>query len=470
MTNTKTLYIALSLGFALWTNTALANDAADSAVSPQDKGPWYDLDHRDALLGEMGGGRPWLQNYGITVGLTETSEVFNSAKGSVERGSNYEGLTTLTLQMDTKQALGWEGGLFNVSGLDVHGNKFSAKKLDNLQTVSGIEADNGARLWELWCQQSLWQDTADVKIGQQSIDQEFMISTNAQLFANAMFGWPMIPSADMISGGPSYPLSSLGIRVREHVDDSITLLGGVFNDNPGGLCPTCAGDPQKLNDRGTNFRLSDNPLYIAEIQYARPGAGDMHNAGQAETLPGIYRLGAWYDAGQFADQEYGTDGLPLATGNGNPRLHHGNYSIYAIADQMIWRPDAKSSKGLSVFAGIMGAPQNRNLIDFSLDLGLTYKGIIEGRDDDTLGIGYGLANVSASDSAFDRQSGTTPVRSKEQFIEVTYQYQWMPWIQLQPDAQYVFNPGAGVANPNDPSSVVRLKNETVIGVRTNITF
>ena len=62
----------------------------------------------------------------------------------------------------------------------------------------------------------------------------------------------------------------------------------------------------------------------------------------------------------------------------------------------------------------------------------------------------------------------TPVRSTETFLEATYQYQATAWMQIQPDVQYVFNPGAGIANPSDPSQ--KLKNELVIGLRTNITF
>ena len=460
--------VVASAMIALSTSTAMASDPAPT----QDKGLLYDLQHRDALLGDMGGIRPWLGNSGITVGLTETSEIFNSAKGGVKRGSDYDGLTTLNLQLDTKKAFSLDGGLFNVSGLDIHGSNFSKKKLDNLQTASGIEADNGARLWELWYQQSLANGAADIKIGQQSLDQEFMVSTNALLFANTTFGWPMLPSADLPSGGPAYPVSSPGIRLRGRASDSITMLGGVFNDNPSGIRPTSSEDSQRMNRHGTNFRTRDDPLVIAEIQYSHPGVGSMQRADQSDELPGTYRLGAWYDFGRFADKEYGTDGLSLAApgSNGDPRLHRGNYSIYAVADQMIWRPDAQSAGGLSVFMRAMGAPQDRNVIDFSLNAGLTYKGLFEGRDDDTFGIGYGLANVSSSASNFDLQSGTYPVRGKEQFVEVTYQYQAMPWIQLQPDIQYVFNPGAGATNPNDVTNTARLKNETIVGIRTNINF
>ncbi|MBC7489186.1 MAG: hypothetical protein H7240_03530 [Glaciimonas sp.] len=39
---------------------------------------------------------------------------------------------------------------------------------------------------------------------------------------------------------------------------------------------------------------------------------------------------------------------------------------------------------------------------------------------------------------------------------------------MQSDIHYIFNPDAGVANPNDP--LHRIKNELVLGLRTNISF
>jgi porin len=119
----------------------------------------------------------------------------------------------------------------------------------------------------------------------------------------------------------------------------------------------------------------------------------------------------------------------------------------------------------------MGAPGDRNLIDFSLNAGVTLKAPLPGRDDDTFGIGYGLAKISGGASGADRDIGQftgayTPIRNSESFIEVTYQAQMTPWLQLQPDFQYIFMPGAGL-NPNQPGK--RLGNEAVFGIRANVT-
>lgn len=121
----------------------------------------------------------------------------------------------------------------------------------------------------------------------------------------------------------------------------------------------------------------------------------------------------------------------------------------------------------------MGTPQtDRNLIDFSLNFGMTFKEPFLHRDDDTFGVGMGFAKVSARAAGLNQDTAVytgafNPKRTSETFIEVTYQYQVAPWLQLQPDFQYVFNPGGGIANAG---GTARVKDEAVLGVRTNILF
>ncbi len=165
------------------------------------------LMQRGNLLGPICGLRPFLASYGISFSLQEISEAMGNVSGGIRLGATYDGLTTMTLQLDTSklntaQGFGWEGGLLNASALQIHGRSLSQNYLDNLQTASGIEADRATRLWELWYQQSFLDGRVDVKLGQQSLDQEFIVSSNAALFVNTMFGWPMLPSADLPSGGP----------------------------------------------------------------------------------------------------------------------------------------------------------------------------------------------------------------------------------------------------------------------------
>ena len=106
----------------------------------------------------------------------------------------------------------------------------------------------------------------------------------------------------------------------------------------------------------------------------------------------------------------------------------------------------------------MGTPlADRNLITFSLNAGFTFHGPFPNRGGDALGVGMGYGRVSGAAAAFDQQTaffsgGFVPVRAGETFIELTYHYQLIPSVRLQPDFQYVFNPGGRIANPKCPDA------------------
>jgi porin len=443
--------------------TDAATESSDADVNGQakpdseEKGFWT----RPNLLGDMGGLRPWLGKYGATLTIAETSEYLANLRGGLARGGAYHGLTTMVFGLDTEKAFGLPGGTFAASALQIHGRNFSANYLGTLNTASGIEAKNSTRLWELWYQQAFLNQRIDVKIGQQSLDQEFIFSQYATTFINTMFGWPAVPTYDMPSGGPAYPLSALGVRVRGRISPSLTALAGVFDGDPTG------NDPNNLS--GTNFNLHNGALFIGELQYSINQPTDGTDSGKSRHgLPGLYKIGVWYNNERFPDQRFDNTGLPLVSpaSTGIPRQEHGDYSFYAVADQMIWRPDPGGPKSIGVFARVMGAPGDRNLVSFSANAGIVMKAPFKGRDDDSIGLGLAYIKIGSHASGLDADSGRM-VRGSETAIEATYQYQVTPWWVLQGDLQYTINPGAG-QNPNDPTK--SLRNTFVIGVRANITF
>jgi porin len=450
----------------------------DSFQAGEGAGPFgfmNNLTRSNFLLGDMWGLRTFLSQYGLSLAVQETSEVLGNANGGVRQGTAYDGLTQMIMQLDTQRAFGLYGGLANVSALYVHGSNLSAENLATLQTASGIEADRSLRLWELWYQQKfLDENRLDVKVGQQSLDQEFMVSNNALYFVNTMFGWPMVPSADLPGGGPAYPLSALGVRFRWRPINELTFLAGVFNGSP--VAVNNSGDSQVANPSGTTFPTHGGQLAIAEMQYSYPSLGNVVYPDEPVALARTYRLGMWYDTENFADQRFDNTGLSLANpaSTGIPGNHRGNYSIYAVADQMVWIWDKDANRNLSIFGRAMGTPEaDRNLVTLSLNAGFVLHQPLQYRNDDTFGIGMGYAKVSNRASALDQDTANFsgaffPVRRSETFIEATYQYQATPWWQIQPDLQYVFNPGGGTQDTNNPTQ--RVGNEVVIGLRTNILF
>ena len=411
-----------------------------------------------ALLGNAGGLRPALAAHGVSLTFTDSENLLANLAGGVKTGTTLQGVTTGTLELDTAKAFGWPGGILHVSALQIHGRSLSGPYLANLQTANGNEAEDGARLWEMWYDQSLAGGRADVKIGQQSIDNEFVTSKYSGLFINTMAGWPLLPSEDLYAGGPAYPLASLGARLQLQPAGDQSILAGVFDDNPGGS-RNFSADGQQLDRSGGRFSFATGALFIAEYGVSASPLG----------LPGRYKIGFWYDTGGFPDQRYGTDGLSLAApaSNGTPLMHHGNHSMYAVADQTIWQSAGDSSRNINLFGRIMAAPDAQNYIDFFFNGGITMAAPLPGRDADQLGVDFGLGKVSRRKAGLERDSASR-AQTDEELFELTYQAVALPWLVVQPDVQYIVNPGAGIADPQDPAR--GLGNELVAGVRVVSTF
>ncbi|MGO4722509.1 MULTISPECIES: carbohydrate porin [unclassified Inquilinus] len=432
--------------------SAFAQTVPDAGSAPAaDDGLWG----RDTLFGDLGGIRSRLGDAGVQLSLQETSEVLGNVTGGVHRGAIYEGATLATLSVDTGKLLGIDGGTINASAFQIHGRGLSATNLDNLNTVSGIEAPPSTRLFELWYEQSLLGGKAAIRVGQQAADQEFAVSQYGALFVNSGFGWPTLAAIDLPSGGPAYPLATPGIRVKAQPTDALTLLVGLYN-----------GDPDD-NGSGTSFRVDKGAFLIGEAQYAVNGDGD--------GLPGTYKLGAWYNSNRFADQRFDDNGLSLAdpASDGVALLHRDDWGLYALADQMIYRVPGTKDQGLGLFARIMAAPGDRNEVDLFVNAGASYKGLLAGRPDDTAGLGVVYARIGARARDLDADvaafSGSgRPIRSGETVLEATYQAQIAPWWTLQPDFQYVFSPGGHIPDPEDPSRPIG--DAAVLGLRTTVTF
>ncbi len=479
----RLLQALLSVGAMTWSLPAIAQSSAPIAASEQASEPTdanfftgLFAPSRTNLLGSMGGLRDALGNHGITLSITDAETLLGNVSGGFKQGATLQGLTTVTLQLDTGKAFGLPGGTFNVSALQIHGNNnFDASYLGTIQTTNGNEAENATRLWELWYDQSFLEGRFDIKVGQQSLDQEFIVSKYSGTFINTMMGWPALPSNNLYAGGPAYPLSSLGVRGRGKPTPNLTILAGVFDDNPPG--GSFHNDPQSLDAGGTKFNLNNGALIITEVQYSvnQPSLGQMDYGTGPSGLPGTYKLGFWYDTASFPDQEFDNTGLSLANpySTGIAALHHGNYSFYGVMDQMVWREAPGSSRSLGVFLRAMGAPAPQNFLTFSANGGFVLSDPFPGRDNDSLGLGFGIVKVSSAVSALDQQTAfftgsPLPIRSTETFLELTYQFQAAAWWVIQPDFQYIFNPGAGIPNPNSPTA--RVHDAAVLGVRTTVTF
>jgi porin len=463
-------------GLRIGSNRGAGNDPQTSVAQPEASAkPSANLNTsiQDQLgdAGDPGGLRAFLKSRGITYSLTYIGESFGNVTGGSRRGGIYEGRLDVQFDADLDTLMGWQGATIHSNLYQIHGTGISRYFVNNFITVSAIEALPSSRLYELWFEQKLFDGQLGIRFGQLAADTEFAVSQTGTLFINSTFGWPNIMAVIIPSGGPIYPLAVPAVRAKYVPNPNFSLQVGVFDGDPAGRAqPDNDPDPQRRNRTGTNFRTNDPALVIAEAAYAYNIERD--DPGE----PGTVTLGGWYHFGRFDSPRFDLSGRSLADPDtsGVGRRFRGNSGLYGIIDQTIYREPDDPNDGASVFLRLSGSPTDRNLLDFYLDAGIAYKGLLPGRSDDTVGIAYALSRISRAARGFDTDSifltGVAgPRRSSEAVIEATYQAVIGPGITVQPNFQYVFRPSGGIPNPRDPEGG-RIKNAAVFGLRAIIRY
>ena len=406
---------------------------------------------------DFAGIRKSLAESGIAIGGFYAAETFGNPSGGVKQGETYDGVLELHLDGDMQKLGFWKGLCFHTNGYQIHGQSITAENVGSLMTVSNLEATPATRLYELWLEQSMFNEHVWVRFGQLVADGDFFVIKGGDYFLNG-WGWPSITSADLPSGGPGYPLATPGVRVILNPSDKLGFKIGLYNGDPAG--PNCTGDPQVCDNNGLEFRISDPPLLMAEGSYKYRQEKDQ--------LPGTIKLGGWNHFGKFADQRFDAGGLPIAVTGLPGKVIHSDFGLYVDIDQMVWRvPGSEDPKGIGVFGRVFGAPSDRNLVDFYADGGVTFIGMIPHRSDDVLGIGFAYTGISSQAHGFDIDSGLPVARNFEALFEICYTMQLKTGWTLQPDFQYIWQPGGNVPNDTGTGTV---GSATVLGLRTTVNF
>jgi porin len=371
---------------------------------------------------------------GITFGGEYIGEGFGNLSGGILRGAAYEGLLKLTLQLDLEKIVHWGGATVYASALYPHGNGLSRQFTGDFNILSNIDAYNSFRLFELWFQQDFFGDKASIRIGQMSADIEFYQSQWSNIFINSCFG--TFPTISFGTELPIYPVGGLGGRVDFHPLSSAVVRAAVFDSNPGLASTT--------DLHGLRFHLNPSTGLIILAEAVYQIMPSLQNRGKEED----YTLGAYYDSRRFS-------------GSFVEPNHHSNGGFYAIVDRLLYRKEpylnAQSKKtGLGAFSSFSLAPTDRNQVSFYADCGINYDGPFPGRDNDVFALALSYTKISRDDLV-----NGVPVHSgHETVLEATYRIQVTDHLGIQPDFQYIFDPGAFRHRPN----------AVVAGLRYELTF
>ena len=416
-----------------------------------------------------------LANKGLNFGATYIADNIGNATGGVARGAIHFGRLDLSVDADLDKLVGWTGGRFYANAFVIYGRGLSRNYVQNLATISEIEALPDQRLYNAYFEQSFFGDRLNIRAGQQAADVEFFDSQTDDLFINGTFGWPAIKASNLPAGGPAPPIAVPGIRVKAALSEQITAFAAVFNGNaaaPGD------GDPQLRDNHGLAFRVNDPPWVIGQVRWDY----DIDVGGRA--LPGNFTPGGWRHYGQFDDQRFTQEGLSIAdpSGTGIAAKLRGNWGIFAVLEQTLYRPDSVTTRGVSAsapgvtaFARIAYSPPDRSLIDLYIDGGIGVSGLVPGRPVDRFGMAVAFMRISGAARSLDRDMQSfsdlpSPVRSNETLLELIYEAHIKPGWLLAPYFQYVFRPSGGIPDPNDPSGLSRIGDAAVFGLTTTLRY
>ncbi len=367
---------------------------------------------------------------GITFEAAYTGEIWGNLKGGLARGHEYVDDLDLTMEVDAEAALGWKGATFFGYIVGNHGSDLSGKIVGDSQTVSNIDAERAVRLLELWYEQSLWDDLFNVKVGLMDLNAEFDAMETAGLFINSSHGIGVDFSQAGVSGPSIFPSTSAGVRARLRFTDTVSLQTVIFDGVP--------GDPNNTSRTRVKFAHGDGALITTELDYENDNGAKLG-------------IGFWHFTEFFDD-------LRAVDAAGNAVSRHGNQGAYILGEFWPYRESQDSDQGLAVFGRFGMADEDINQFSNYIGAGLSYTGLFPGRDGDQLGLAMATAINSDTFKDAQRDAGST-VEDYEMNIELTYHAEILPWLALQPDIQYIINPGAGAGGDLDNAFVAGLRFE-----------
>ncbi len=389
---------------------------------------------RDALADDVFGLRNDLSNDGIEVGASATQIYQQNARGGLSthrRAGRYSGSYDIEVDVDFEKLLGIEGGrLFMLT----EGSWSASGGINDpsVGSVFNVNGDGSPRraidVTELWYEQSFPAQQLQLRFGKIDLTGGFEhhncpVSFDCSNFAND-------ENTQFLNGAlvnnPTVPFPDNGLGVALHYGP----------DNFWYVSAAAADAQADVRETGfsTAFGGEDYFFYIAETGIT-PLFGSENGA-----LPGAYRIGLWYDPQPKASSDLDEAG----------KSYRDDVGFYVTCDQMLTKenPDPEDSQGLGVFLRYGNADSKRNDITNFWSVGLQYQGLLDGRDDDVLGMGF-------AHGTFSDKASATYTDDYEHAFEVYYSAQITPWLIVSPDFQYVTNPGG-----NDSAG-----DAVVIGVR-----
>lgn len=170
-------------------------------------------------------------------------------------------------------------------------------------------------------------------------------------------------------------------------------------------------------------------MSVSEIGFT-PGknASSIHpsdSVASRKGYSGLYQFGASHNPGKF-------------TAPASATLRAGNYLLYAMASQALWRVDPKEAKGLDATFGYDWSSPSVNFNNRALTAGLRFNEPLPLHIHNTMSLGYVQSSLSSQFLASSMPAWKTEKGAEFNTLLVVGPMLWQPVIQ------YFANVGGGV--------------------------
>jgi len=368
------------------------------------------------MTGGWGGVRDKLVGLGITPTAKYYTTVLGNPAGGENKGVQYAGLLNAHLNFDLDKLLNIGGTRFVVSGSWASGRSLTEEDIGNFFNVSNVFSGDTLRLYQMFLRTDLLEGRLNFAIGRMAVGDKFATSSTFYNYVSLTFDENPVSIPINNPGFFSNPEASWRAWLRGAPLDEVYLMAGVYNSNPG---------LGRDSAHGVDFSFRNGVMFVGE-------AGYLHNQKNGSNKkPGKFKFGAYYDTGNFPQFNNGVDNSETS--------ENGNYGFYVIGEQMVYREQVASDQGLTSWAALTFAPEEKiNTFPLFVSGGLVYQGLFNTRDRDR----------TAFAVAYGRVSDDLKSKDFELLFEVTHILEITNWLNIQPDIQYIVHPGGSGEIPD----------------------
>jgi porin len=390
---------------------------------------------RQYLFGDWGGERSSLASKGVAFDFFYVADLQANPVGGLEQTQAGWGRIRGTMDIDFGKLADWNGLTFHVTGLWQFGGNLGAD-IGTLANPSGLVSAHTTRLDSFWLQKAFFNKRLFIRAGQ---------FAGLDFYGNQEYGASyLIEPLDYALGNlfsTTYesfnPAATPAAQIQVYLWRNLYIKSAVLSGNR---------NPYQQDPTGFHFQIKNTPVFANEIGFTHD---EQALYGQTrldrKTYPGIYKFGAAYNGGKFTD----------AAGVQS----NGNYLVYGMANQALYRSDDGSNRGLDGLIAFDWSPNDVNRENSQVTAGFRYNGPIQARPQDGVAFAFVYTHIGDPFQSIGIPTGA-PFLGSEKAIEVNYAAQLKPYLLWQPVFQYYWDVGGNS----------RVPNAAVLGFRVKVDF